>query len=219
VTALPVRAFVYAPTFEFRGTRDYVHSTDIYMELLAGADSGGFSPIDGIVNLKIRRWITAQPEFRFGEELQGPIEPPATFQLGTRSGIISGLIVASDRPVVGRHPYDESPVWRKARVDGNRAAVTGDTGMRPIEVVTALCAFHHRQMYPPPVDRRWLLARLSLRRPLRPHDATAITLSLDRIVGKIMTRSSIHAPMERLGEIDFILGFESAQLMTEKGSP
>src|SRR5262245_56962985 len=161
VTVLPVCEFVHAPTFKFRGTRDYVHSTDMYMELLAGADAAGFSPIDGIVNLSIRRWITTQPEFHFGENLQDKNAAPATFQLGTRTGVISGVIVATDRPVVGRNAYDESPIWSTARIDGNRAEITGDTGLRSIEVVTALCAFQHRQMYPPPVNKRWLLARLS----------------------------------------------------------
>jgi hypothetical protein len=216
VTVLPICVFIHAPTFKFRGTRDYVHSTDMYMELLAGADAAGFSPIDGIVNLGIRRWIRTQPEFHFGVELEDKNAPPATFQLGTRTGVISGVIVASDRPVVGRNAYDESPIWSKARVEGDRAEIIGDTGMKPIEVVTALCAFQHRQMYPPPVDKRWLLARLSLVRPLRPQDARAITISLDRMVGKLMTRSTIRASTERLGELDFVLGSASAQPMTDQ---
>jgi hypothetical protein len=203
VTALPTRVFIHAPTFEFRGTRDYVHSTDMYTELLAGADAAGFSPIDGIVSLGIRRWIRTQPEFHFGVELE---DAPATFQLGLRTGVISGAIVASDRPVAGRKTYDESPIWRMARLSSNCAEIVGDTGLKPIEVVTALCTFQHRQTYPPPVGKRWLLARLSLLRPLRPEDAKAITISVDRMIGKTMTRSSIRSPIERLGAIDYILG-------------
>jgi hypothetical protein len=216
VTVLP--AFVHAPTFKFRGTRDYVHSTDMYIELLAGANAAGFSPIDGIVNLGIRRRITTQPEFHFGVELEDKNVCPATFQLGTRTGVVFGAIVASNRPVVGRKPYDESPIWSEARVDGNRAEITCDTGLRPIEVVTALCTFQHRQMYPPPVEKRWLLARLSLVRPLRAQDARAVTISVDRTVGKSITRSTIRSPTERLGELDFILGSASTQPMTDKSS-
>src|SRR5262249_1151240 len=109
-------------------------------------------------------------------------------------------------------------IWSKARIDGNRAQIAGDTGMRPIEVVTALCAFHHRQLYPQPVGKRWLLARLSLLRPLRPQDATDITLSLDRIVGKSMTQSTIRTAIERLGEIDFVLGTASMLPIADKRS-
>ncbi|PWT82554.1 MAG: hypothetical protein C5B58_08045 [Acidobacteria bacterium] len=175
----------------------------MYMELLAGAEAAGLSPIEGIVILGIRRWIRTQPEFHFDVQ---PENAPATFQLGTRTGVVSGAIVASDRPVVGRNPYDESPIWRMARIDGNRAEIIGHTGLKPIEVVTALCTFQHRQIYPPPVGKRWLLARLSLVRPLQPQDATAITISVDRMVGNSMTRSSIRNPIERLGSIDYILG-------------
>ena len=215
MTALPVREFIYAPTFQFRGTRHYVHSTDMYMELLAGADAAGFSPMDGIVHLGVRRPITTQPEFHFGPESRDKDACPATFRLGTRTGVVCGTIVASDRPVVGRKSYDESPIWSMARLDGNRAEITGDTGMRPIEVVTALCTFHHRQTYPPPVGKRWLLARLSLSRPLRPQDTRAVTISVDRIVAKSMTRSTIRSPIERLGDLDFILGSASAPPMTD----
>jgi len=207
---LPGCAFVHAPTFQFRGTRDYVHSTDMYTELLAGADAGGFSPVGGIVDLAVRRWIRTQAEFRFGAQLQDNSAPPATFRVGTRTGVVSGAIVASDRPVIGRKAYDESPIWRNARIEGNRAEIAGDTGLRPIEVVTALSTFHHRQMYPPPIGRRWLLARLSLLRPLQPQDARAITISLDRTVGNLMTRSTIRAATEQLGELDYILGSASA---------
>ena len=216
MTVLPVCAFVHAPTFKFRGPRDYVHSTDMYAELLAGAEAAGFSPVDGIVDLGVRRWIRTQPEFHFGAEAEKKNIPPAIFRLGTRTGIVSGAIIASDRPVVGRNPYDESPIWNNARIYGNRAEITADTGLKPIEVVTALCTFHHRKTHPPPVGKRWLLARLYLLRPLRPEDASAITISIDRIVGGVMTRSTILAAMERVGEIDFMLGSASALPMTDK---
>jgi len=210
VTVLPGCAFVHAPTFKFRGTRDYVHSTDMYTELLAAADAAGFSPVEGIVELAVRRWIRTQPEFHFGAQPQDNGARPATFRLGTQAGVVSGAIVASDRPVIGRKTYDESPVWRNARIEGNRAEISGDTGLRPIEVVTALCTFHHRQMYPPPLGRRWLLARLSLLRPLQSQEAGAISISLDRMVGNLMTRSTIRAATERLGELDYVLGSASA---------
>ena len=218
MTVLPVCTFVHAPTFKFRGWRDYVHSTDMYAELLAGANAAGFSPVDGIVDLAVRRWIRTQPEFHFGAEVEEETVPPATFRLGTRTGIVCGAIIASDRPVIDRNPYDESPIWNNARIYRNRAEITADTGLRPIEVVTALCTFHHRQTYPPPAGKRWLLARLYLLRPLRPQDASAITISIDRIVGGVMTRSTIHAAAERVGAIDFILGSASALPMTDQRS-
>jgi hypothetical protein len=190
----------------------------MYAELLAGANAARFSPVDGIVDLAVRRWIRTQPEFHFGAGAEEETASPATFRLGTRTGIVCGGIIASDRPVVGRNPYDESPIWNNARIYGNRAEITADTGLKPIEVVTALCTFHHRQTYPPQVGKRWLLARLYLLRPLRPEDASAITISIDRIVGGVMTRSTIHAATERVGEIDFILGSASALPMTDKRS-
>jgi len=74
--------FVHAPVVMLRGSRNYVHSTDLYCELMAGAKAAGLAMIDGIVTLDIRSPITTQPEFHFGES--GPIggAVAANFELG-----------------------------------------------------------------------------------------------------------------------------------------
>jgi len=61
--------FVHAPLVMLRGSRNYVHSTDLYCELMVGAKAAGLAMIDGIVTLDIRSPITTQPEFHFGESL------------------------------------------------------------------------------------------------------------------------------------------------------
>jgi hypothetical protein len=203
--------FVHAPTMLFRGTRDYLHSTDIYGELIAGAHAAGLPPIDGIVALEMRMPITSQPEFHFGAAPSSKSPAAAAFRLGIQGDVVSGAIFASNRPVVGWRPYDESRISSEARINGRKVELFAATGMSPIEVVTALGVLQHKTLFPPPVGKRWLLARLFLRRPLRPQDATTITISLDRVVGKSMTRSGVATFGEQLGHMDFVLGSASAQ--------
>jgi hypothetical protein len=211
VKGAAVRGFVHAPTMLFRGTRDYLHSTDIYGELIAGAHAAGLAPIDGMVALEMRMPITTQPEFHFGDAPSSECPAAAAFRLGIQSDVISGAILASNRPVIGCRPYDESRISSEARIAGRKVELFAETGMSPIEVVTALGVHQHKTLFPPPVGKRWLLARLFLRRPLRSQDASTITISLDRVVGKSMTRSSVATLNEQLGHMDFILGSASAQ--------
>jgi hypothetical protein len=211
VKVVAVRGFVHAPTMLFRGTRDYLHSTDIYDELIAGVQAAGLPPIDGIVALEMRMPITSQPKFHFGDAPSSESPAPASFKLGIQGDLVSGAIFASNRPVVASRPYDESRISREARINGRKVELFADTGMSPIEVVTALGVHQHKTLFPPPLGKRWLLARLFLRRPLRPQDTTTITISLDRVVGKSMTRSGLTTFGEQLGHMDFVLGSASAQ--------
>jgi hypothetical protein len=190
----------------FRGTRDYVHSTDLYSELFAGARAAGLPLIDGIVTLEMRTPLTTQPEFHFGDDPHDKVPVAAAFRLGIRNDLVSGMILPSDRSVVGRKPYDESQISGHARINDRQVDLCGDTGMSPIEVVTALGVFLHKALSPPPPGKRWLLARLSLLRPLQPQDARAITVTLLRTVGSAMTRSAVTGPAGELGGMDFILG-------------
>lgn len=198
--------FVHAPVVMLRGSRNYVHSTDLYCELMAGAKAAGLAMIDGIVTLDIRSPITTQPEFHFGESLAIGGAVAANFELGVGGRVVSGRIVCSNRAVIDRKPYDEERIWRHARVHGSSIEVAADTGMKPIEVVTALGVLQHKTLFPPPNGKRWLLGKLSLTRRLQPQDAKAITVSLDRKVGATITRSIISGVEGQLGSMHFILG-------------
>ncbi len=57
-------AIVHIPPAALRGTRDYVHSTDLYEEIMAGAAAAGLA-FAGPIDLKIAGKITRQPAYRF----------------------------------------------------------------------------------------------------------------------------------------------------------
>jgi hypothetical protein len=197
----------------FRGARDYIHSTDLYDELIAGAKAARLPTLDGVIVLEMRAAIRTQPQFRFSADEGPPLSrAAAVFRLGMGHEFVFGTIVPSERPVVGRKPYDESRIAREARINDQLIELRADTGMSPIEVITALAVFQHKTLLPPPTGKRWLLVRLFLTRPLRPQDAAAVTISLDRVVRDSMTRSTVSVPNRQLGNLDFILGSASAQL-------
>jgi hypothetical protein len=195
---------IHCPLVMLRGSRNYVHSTDLYPELLRGAELLGLGRVDGPIDLKLRHLIATQPEFHYG--VAPAPEAPATFLIRVAATDIEGWIGASDRPVTDRCAYDEAKIWERAVLEDRTIRMTDDPGMKPIEVVTALSVLQHRKLLPPATGRRWLLARLQLARPLRADVATECQIRLTQTAGRSMTRSVIATPTEVLGTMTFILG-------------
>lgn len=202
----PSSGFIHAPIFKFRGARNYVHSTDLYEELMLGVAAAGLPPADGAVELKLRLPITTQPELHFlaGDSL-GPASA-GSFALTIAGRPFSGLIVATDRPVSERKTYDEGAIWSRSRIEDRCIALSADSGMRPIEVITALGVMLHKTLFPPSAGERWLLSKLNLVRPLQASDAVSASVRIERTIGKSMTRCTLAASEVHLGTMDFILG-------------
>ena len=64
----------------------------------------------------------------------------------------------------------------------------------------------HNAALKPADGSRWMLSRLSLRRPLRPADAGGMTVLITNVIGRIMTRCSLTASDGALGTMEFITG-------------
>ena len=56
--------FEHIPATAFRGTRDYVHSTDLYEDTVVGADAAGLL-FDGPIDLRISGRIVRAPIYLF----------------------------------------------------------------------------------------------------------------------------------------------------------
>lgn len=189
----------------FRGSRDYVHSTDLYEEIIAGARQAGVV-VEGPIDLRIRQKITHSPIYAFAPLADAPDRrAPATCTY--RSGVArwNVTIRESEQPVSTRKPYDESPAARCSRTDGRTIELVAPTGMRPIECLTALGVALHKTALPPPSGKRWMLGQLTLSRPLVAEDATWIRLAIVKIVGDGIARSTIVARDGEIGSMVFIL--------------
>jgi hypothetical protein len=205
-TAEVPMSFVHTPDMKFRAARNYVHSTDLYEELLRGAEAAGLD-IDGKIELKMRRLLRKQPEFRYVRSPENlSKDAPVEFSLSAAGVLWRGTVCERDAPVVNRKSYDEAPIWMHAVPEGRTVRLDQETGMRPIEVVAALGVLLHRRQFPIAQDRKWYLARLDLLRPLVAHDARTVCLELTRNLGATMTRSAVSTVDGLIGHLDFILG-------------
>jgi hypothetical protein len=198
---------VYAPPMAFRATRDYMHSTDLYPAILEGASALGLGVVDGPVHLAIRRLISRQPVFHYGD----PAVPrdagtaAGDFSLGIGDRVIEGVILQGAIPVAARKAYDETSIWREARIDGHRLSLSAaPSGATPIEIVTALAVLLHNRSLPPPAGEKWLLATLDLVRPLAAADGERIELEIERRLGAAVTRTRIRCTDAPVGAMAFV---------------
>lgn len=198
-----MQTLLFEPTAAFRGPRDYVHSTDIYEEITAGARYHGI-PLNCGLDLRILRKICFRPVYSFVKDGDADTTDAAAIALlrGSRWHV---KIIETTEPVVARKSYDEQKIFNASRIVGNRISLAEPVGMRPVEIATALSVNFHKSGFPPDPGARWLLARLELSRLFRDEDSVDLAIELERRVGKKMTRSRIVSVDGVIGALTFIL--------------
>lgn len=199
------QALEYFPEAAFRGSRTYVHSTDLYEEIVRAITKAGLG-FEGPIDFRMKSMIVKRPIYRISrtpEPMPGAAATCAFSDAGARR-LIS--IIETDQPIMLQKAYDESPVAIQAHVQDRSALLSGETGMRPIEAITALAVQMHKIVLPPPPVRRWMLAQLLIRRPLEPSETSRLALTIERLVGTGMTRTRVDAADGPLGSMVFILG-------------
>jgi hypothetical protein len=196
--------FVFEPEARLRGTRDYVHSTDLYEEIAAGAKAAGLG-FEGPLDFRIRARITHRPRYVYqrATEPAGPNAATCTFMSHGEDWM--AVISETNEAVTARKPYDESPASHGSGIDGLTASLDRPTGMRPIEALTALAVHLHKTALPPPPGQRWMLGQLTTRRALIEQDASLLTLAIDKQIGASTTRTRITAQDGVIGSMIFIL--------------
>lgn len=192
------------PKAALRGSRNYVHSTDLYEGISEAVAAAGLA-FDGPVDFRIRSKIVTRPRFAIvsGESSAKDCAASCAFSSMDRSYLV--LIEASDQPVTARKPYDEGPAAAFSTVEGQKASLTGPTGLRPVEAVTALAVLLHKRALPPPPGQRWMLGQMTMRRALAETETATLALEIDRRLGSTMTRTRIDAADGVLGSMIFIL--------------
>lgn len=202
---LAARPFEHRPVAAFRGARDYVHSTDLYEEILRGAASRGLT-VEGPIDLRIRARITRTPLYTFSSGTESPDKhAPATCTFRCQDMLWVVSVTETSAPVAPCKPYDESPASRCSRIDGMAIRLTSPTGLTPIECLTALGVALHRSAFPQPSGKRWLLGQLTLSRPLVDRDSARMEIAIVKTAGGGITRSTVTAEDGEIGAMVFLL--------------
>lgn len=199
-------AFTVRPPAQFRGGREYYHSTDLYEALVAALRGRGVQP--SAFDLRIHDRIVTEPRLSFapGEAVAEAGErAAATARFETSTGPWHARVVAGAVPITGRRPYDESVIWSLTRRDGDAFVAEDVPGVSPIEVVTAVAVHAHKVLLPPPPGARWLLAQIAGERMLESSETGFFRFELVRKVGKGTTQSAMCDRNGRFGKLLFVL--------------
>lgn len=196
---------LHTPPAAFRGSRGYVHSTDLYEEILRGTAAAGLS-FDGPINLRIKQRMTRAPRYellRAGGEAPAEFAALCNFSAGGAGW--TWVVTETQQDVSSRKPYDESPASSCGRFSDRAVTISEETGLRPIEAVTALAVLLLNRELPPAVGQRWMLGQLALDRALRASDTRSLTITIERKVGATMVRCAIVGEDGPFGSMMFIL--------------
>ncbi len=168
---------------EFRGARDYYHSTSIYQDILDATQALGID-FAGPITLKISKRITRAPVYNFDPAILDGANATCTF--GNRAVAVS----ETANPVAARKPYDEAAAFPLAEFTERSVSPSAMLPLRPIEAITALATELHKRSFPHR-GKRWMLTQLDLSRPLHEGDRYGWTFTIAQLHAERMTRSSL----------------------------
>lgn len=174
-----------------KGSRDYLHGTDTYNWL-----AGLIAPDEAPLTITFRRLIRGQMEIA---RQSGDPRVVAEFSIpGGRY-----VLIETDEAPTRRVPYDEDGITRDCGIEGEKiSAPLGAPGCSPIELCVAMTKrLHHVALTGE--KRKWLFARLELKRFFREEDLRAMSVEIAQKVETRFTKSTIAVGGEAIGSIYF----------------
>jgi hypothetical protein len=141
----------------FKGSRDYLHSTDLF-PALNGLVQEQFSPHAFVELLTIRRAVNHCVEVRFAP----PSQSFGSFRIRRGEERIDGWLVETQESIHARIPYDDAPAVRAAKVEPGAARFDRPVeGQTPFEQLLVLMRLVSAQV----AKRHWWLCQINLRSP------------------------------------------------------
>lgn len=191
----------------FRGSRDYLHGTDLYETIthLPGLDVG-----TGSLGITFHSRLRNQPDLLLLDEQDFSWRNNPAFRgelrIGEGSSAVQGVLLESARPIVARKPCNEPAVaaFGEVDVEARRAFLKEGVEGSPIEQIVFLNKKLH-QLALPELGTKWLFARLELVAPLNTPPQGGFSLHLAQVLGGRFTRTNIEKNGQRLGTLFFSL--------------
>ena len=171
-------------TFCFKGSRDYVHGTDMYnamMPWLQETCAPHIEQIDLAIHQIVRHGLTGTLH-----AVDAPLEgsPAVVLRFAAEGTRYKATFVENTTPVDCRYAYDEDAI-----------------AVGAIEVLVAL----NKQLVQHVVQGpgKWYFTRLVLQRPLPSVADAAIALQVTAVMGARMTRTALQVNGQSIGEMYF----------------
>jgi hypothetical protein len=191
----------------FRGTRNYVHSTDVYPLILLHAERAQ-APVAGDLRIDFTRIVNRGLEIFMFPKGAGSIDPLAAFTFSYRAefGWVSGYLTQTEIPVSQQYDGDDESIYSRIELFQEELAVVDPTGLfETIDLIAALASKHER-FEPASEGRKWLIARLELLEPLPQRGPKRVSAILDRRLGTTSIRSKLTLGGKVIGRLTMVQG-------------
>lgn len=186
-----------------KGGRSYIRGADIFTALIEMVSERW--EIIGRCELAFRKLPCRTLEVFIGE-FPNIATPPemvvADFSFCCAGAIITGWLSEVGVPVTKRVPFDEERLVAGSRIVGQTIFCIDPPRCLPVDLAVALTKSLHNNLRPQQ-NGRWIFTRLDLARPFRADDVMAMSISLERELGRRITRSNIQASGKSFGSIYF----------------
>ena len=185
----------------YKGTRDYLHGTDMYDAIMEQLRSAVPQHAHGAVKMVMHGFARHQCDLMYmlGQaRCPKPVDARVEFFLGD---IVSGWLTETARPVLSRRPYKEDELVASSRIDGHSIIAGVVVPCSVIEILVALTKRLHTVLRPD--QAKWAFTRLELQRPLADDDAGRLQVELLQSLGNRLTKSAVRTESMALGHIYF----------------
>lgn len=176
----------------FKGSRDYLHSTDMIEAIRAAVASCGVVMEDQRVVIGFRAFARHACTLAFGgpgERLARPDRATAFVQIGEGANQRLGWVVEGAEEVERRIPYDEDSICRQGVITERTIRLGQAVGFRTVEIAVALTKHLHHTLFPEP-GKRWMLTKLDLVNPFVESGGAGMEVAITSIQGPV-TRSHV----------------------------
>lgn len=184
--------------FPLKGSRDYVHGTSIFDELVRSLPSLGLE--ESQVDLAFHRMIydsICRVEIRDAIPGDSVVAKFTTIQ---GDQVVVCLNGAESDNVAERVPYDEETLARQASIQNGSICSAVVDGYSDVEHMVALCKRLHLEHYQGEA-KRWVFSRYRGIIPL--HLDGDVRITIVKSIGARLTCSEVFTAGRKLGEIYF----------------
>ncbi len=192
-------------TFQFKGTRNYIHGTDMF-NIMTAVDTDEtilsnirFS-VHGFVHKPLCQLYSADTK----EALNSVPNVRARCQFD-KNGSTQWLVLSeseSDAALDGRYEYDEDRIVALCKQDADSLIITQTSPFSFIETIVAMTKHLHQQLFPEVIGK-WVFTRIELDTAC--YERENLALRFRHNMNYRLTKSDVLVNGEKLGDIYFSL--------------
>ncbi|MUI52497.1 hypothetical protein [Aliivibrio fischeri] len=175
--------------FKYKGTRNYVHGTDVFNEVHDKLDSR-------VIDISFRKVIYNQCDLVSG------IDRNAVSIIKTENAVYS--LVENDDNVIERYPYDEDILLIESEINENKIFVKYHNDFSLIEYVVALTKKINNFLNKPEYGQ-WLFGQFIINAKL-PENVDVIEVQQNKVIGGKFSDNNVIMDGNVVGKIKFLVG-------------